>query len=181
MKDIHDDIEETAQKIGYTVINSQEDLDNLFSDIDASPRHVKIYYRCLFLATEYLHPKQIYRYLLKWPAQRVVRGYDDRELWNLEQTIAKFIVPRLKSFISSSQGCPGSLVSDDLVESIDSGSREWQKILAEILWTMEFVAAHYGEDWDDYPWKDSDKQEALSARYKSGMKLFAKYFANLWD
>lgn len=33
-----------------------------------------------------------------WRKQRDERGFDDTELWNLDVTMAKFILPRLKEF-----------------------------------------------------------------------------------
>jgi len=35
--------------------------------------------------------------LKKFKKQRMLRGFDDSELWNLDITIAKFILPRLKA------------------------------------------------------------------------------------
>ena len=32
-----------------------------------------------------------------WKQQRAERGFDNTELWNLDVTIAKFLVPRLKA------------------------------------------------------------------------------------
>lgn len=34
----------------------------------------------------------------KWATQRVERGFDDAELWNLDITFAKFVLPRLKAY-----------------------------------------------------------------------------------
>ena len=33
-----------------------------------------------------------------WLDQRSTRGFDDTELWNLDTTIAKFILPRLQAY-----------------------------------------------------------------------------------
>lgn len=40
----------------------------------------------------------------KFAKQRKERGFDNSELWNLDFTIAKFIVPRLKVFIDNYEG-----------------------------------------------------------------------------
>ena len=32
----------------------------------------------------------------KYKQQRIERGFDDSELWNLDYTIASFVLPRLK-------------------------------------------------------------------------------------
>ena len=34
----------------------------------------------------------------KFTKQRLERGFDDSETWNLDLTIAKFVLPRLESF-----------------------------------------------------------------------------------
>jgi len=174
-KDIQEEVELENEE--YVEIRSEEDFINLFN-FDNEPWYKGIYYGCHYLALEYLSPYQLHRRLIRWPLQRLTRGFDDRELWNLDSTIAKLIVPRLKVFIKQSlrYGYPSVLEEDG-----KSGHEKWDAILAEMLWSFEYALASYGEDWDDYPRKDRKAQEILSDRYKSGMKLFSKYCENLWQ
>ena len=41
-----------------------------------------------------------------WKEQRMERGFDDTELWNLDTTILKFILPRLREFGKQTIGTP---------------------------------------------------------------------------
>ena len=95
-KDIQEEAELENEE--YVEIRSEEDFINLFN-FDNEPWYKGIYYRCHYLALEYLAPHQLHRRLIRWPLQRLTRGFDDRDLWNLDRTIAKLIVPRLKIFI----------------------------------------------------------------------------------
>lgn len=174
-KDIQEEVE--LENGEYVEIRSEEDFMKLFS-FDDEIWYKRIYYRYYYLISEHLAPRQLYRRLIKWPFQRLTRGFDDRELWNLDSTIAKFIVPRLKVFIEQSDryGYPAVLEEEG-----NLGHEKWDIILAKILWSFEYALASYGEDWNDYPWKDKEAQGVLTKRYESGMKLFSKYCGNLWQ
>lgn len=47
-----------------------------------------------------------------WAWQREFRGFDDTELWNLDNTITRFILPRLKAF-------RGHRINKDIDEMIE--------------------------------------------------------------
>jgi hypothetical protein len=36
--------------------------------------------------------------LVVWPCQRLTRGFDEPDLWDLESSLAKIIAPRLRAF-----------------------------------------------------------------------------------
>jgi hypothetical protein len=83
-----------------------------------------------------------------------------KELWSLDCTIAKFVLPRLKAFKKSCKGChPGDLKSH----------KEWKNILKELIWLMKITAAC------DFPF-DKDGKE----RYNKACKLLGEYFNSLW-
>jgi len=86
------------------------------------------------------------------------RGFCSSELWNLDFTIACFILPRLKAFRKKHFGYPADLTPE-----------KWNEILDKMILAFEYVAQ--GKMYDDV--KDDD--------YKEGIKLFAKYFMALWD
>lgn len=94
-----------------------------------------------------------------WKQQREERGFDDTELWNLDVTIAEFILPRLKKFREVCFGYPGDLNSQE----------EWHSILDKIIKAMEII------DSDD---KILSQKDFLLK--EEGLKLFAEYFSNLW-
>ena len=102
-----------------------------------------------------------------WAEQRKDRGFDDRELWNLDHTIAQFILPRLKAFKLYADGYPVGLTE-----------KKWNYILKEMIWSFELFAA--GEEFP--PCKYTEEQKILWRKRKQrGINLFAKYLTHLWD
>ena len=135
---------------------------------------------------KYLNLRELYRRLIKWPWQRLTRGFDDRELWNLDMTIAKFVVPRLKEFLNYSGGWPHAMAEEETEFNIAgiedlTPEEKWDKVLSEMLWAMEYASDNYGEDRDDYPFRDPEARKKLKDRYENGMRLFAEYFSAMWD
>jgi hypothetical protein len=92
--------------------------------------------------------------------QRINRGFDDSETWSLRDTIANFILPRIKVFRKITCGTP----------SILENEKAWDDILAKIERAFELVAKD-----NTYSWT----KEEIKA-YEEGMQLFAEYFMDLW-
>jgi hypothetical protein len=89
--------------------------------------------------------------------QRLVRGWDDSELWDLDFTIAKFVLPRLKEFRLQSDGFPSCIKS----------KQEWENILDDIIYAMDAtVKQGAGADID---------------RWQRGLKYWGQYFNYLWS
>lgn len=112
---------------------------------------------------------------LKWRLQKVKRGWSDRELWNLDDTVSKWIVPRLKAFRAETIGCPPDM------EFID-----WQLEISEMIFGFEFDGPAWYEK-NVFPVKDPNEKNAKLREYKhlckhaeDGRILFAKRFDNLW-
>lgn len=107
--------------------------------------------------------------------QRKTRGYSDLEIWNLDYTISKWIVPRLKAFQEGTIGYPPEIEFD-----------EWKNELDEMIFGFEFD----GPEWYEknvFHIKDRAKKEAKLEMYKDlckraedGRILFAKRFDHLW-
>jgi len=88
-------------------------------------------------------------------------GWDPTETWNLDQTLANFVFPRLVYFRKNLHGYPGNLTK-----------KEWKEILDKIIKSMKSASKGYEDvDYDEKEWK----------RIQEGFKLFGKYFSNLWD
>lgn len=90
------------------------------------------------------------------------------QLWNLDSTIASFVLPRLKAFKQYHQqeskfaGLPINFKGGHLTEE------EWMSILDQMIYSFELVVE--GElIINQYP------------AYMNGMILFAQYFNHLWD
>lgn len=93
----------------------------------------------------------------RWWWQRRTRGFDDRELWSLDATIARFILPRLRSFAASTS--IGGNLEDE----------PWHDILDKMIVGLEHHA-------------DVDNTAALVCppEVDEGMELFGEYFGHLW-
>ena len=96
----------------------------------------------------------------EYAEQRLERGFDDSELWNLDSTITKFILPRLKRFRTTHCGFPAQFKTDD----------QWCEILDKMIKAFEIA------NTDSIDWKDGDEN-----LLDEGFKLFIEYYLNLWD
>lgn len=98
-------------------------------------------------------------YWEEYEEQRKVRGFDDTELWNLDVTIIKFMLPRLKVFRDKTHGYPSDF----------STFEDWQAAIDDMIYWMEKYVD------DDCFTHDTDEREAR------GFEAFKKYFTALWD
>ena len=85
--------------------------------------------------------------------QRIERGFDDTELWNLDSTILKFTLPRLKEFREQTICYPADLNSIE----------EWKDCLDKMINAIE-EAINY--EYNDHTFEN--------------LQLFHKYFMDLW-
>ena len=96
----------------------------------------------------------------KFVKQRMTRGFDGSETWNLYGTIARFILPRLQCFKEVNFGYP-----------MDMTSEEWDKILDKMINAFELIILeNKAELEDDGKYKEIDE----------GLGLFATHFLHLW-
>lgn len=126
-----------------------------------------------------------------------------KELWNLDYTVAKFVLPRLIKFKENSLGFPGYDEADTM--------NKWQDILQKIITAFEYIVTD--DDWwvDDPRYDYSDgihieidkdkktlfhfriddwakeiennrdtEQDRRNEAIKEGLELFSKYFRHLW-
>lgn len=92
-----------------------------------------------------------------WQQQRLYRGFDDTELWNLNDTILRFILPRLDEFRKNLGGHPAELDEE-----------EWYDILERLVVGIEASLAD-----DNHLNPDEYSKET--------MELLFKWFNYLWD
>lgn len=98
------------------------------------------------------------RQMSRWWWQRRTRGWDDRELWNLDQTIAEFVLPRLRVFKTYRHGCPSELAEET-----------WDSHLESMISAFElFTQPKY-------------LNKPIPVEVQDGLDLFAKYYTRLWD
>lgn len=110
--------------------------------------------------------------------------FPDSDLWNLDATISKFALPRLRKFISLDLG--GVPMDFGIGET-----EENQKLWKEALTKMQ-VAFMEEEEWFKWKYPNIDKPlygthtESVKymteyyKEYKEGCQLLGKHFGNLW-
>lgn len=86
-----------------------------------------------------------------------------QEIFSLDYTIAKFVLPRLIKFKKENISFPIDLKTD----------KEWDEILDKMIWSFERIIL---DDWS----QDEEILKSEKNRYYEGMYLFAKHFSDLW-
>ena len=92
--------------------------------------------------------------------QRLVQGWDDSEVWNLEYTISKFTLPRLKRLKEIQNIHPSNITEEEWSDCVD------KMILAFELNIKDFE--------DGINVEERKKME-------DGLLIFAQYYQSLWD
>lgn len=89
------------------------------------------------------------------------------ELWGLDVTLAKYILPRLIKFKD---------INDMSYPSNFESHEEWHKTIDKMIYAFEYVIER------NYKlYKDLEDVKRRQSDYKEGMQLFAEYFLDLWD
>lgn len=131
-------------------------------------------------------------------AEREVKiELDPYDSWNADNTIALIAVPLIKQLKATNHGsaftddedvpehlrstAPGAMDGVDVtVGDLDKNfNARWDWVQDEMIWALERVIND-----DDAPYdQDNDyvAQRAYEERVRNGLKLFGKYFQNLWD
>lgn len=118
---------------------------------------------CIFKS---LNTFQKIKELIKTPRQRkffyqrFIRGFSDDDLWNLDKTIAEFILPRLKRFKEIQCGHPSEMTE-----------KEWKETLDKMIYAFEETKNQFTPISEQY------KRDKI----REGLKLFIYYYEGLWD
>ena len=92
----------------------------------------------------------------------------NKELWDLDYTLIKFILPRLEKFKKVNQM--------SYPKNCDS-LEDWHKIIDKMIWSFQFafdvIQYNYSTEYrtSEYNWN----------KYYEGMDLFKEYLMDLWD
>lgn len=103
---------------------------------------------------------------------RCERGFDNSECWNLDTTIIKFILPRLKIFTEQTNGYPPEITFE-----------EWKIILNKIIKAFEYYLDEDDSITIEFQRKGFNTFKASQEMQKvieEGFQLFIKYFSSLW-
>jgi hypothetical protein len=117
---------------------------------------------------------------LKFWWQRRTRGWDDSVTWNLDTTIARFALPRLRRFRELPHGYWHPVAPEmeaDLTgftpEEESRGIADTERVLDEIEW---FLSVHASEE-GTWQLETPEQRE----RYAAACILFGKNFGHLWS
>jgi len=106
--------------------------------------------------------------------QRLTRGYDDRWNWGLRDMLTEVIPEVTRHMAKNVHGCPGNLFDNKAKHNKECW--KWKEILIKIAEGFEAKAKIH----DGWLYKGK-RYEKLIVKEKEGMKLFMKYYDNLWD
>jgi len=100
---------------------------------------------------------------------------DKYDAWNLDHTLALIIHPALIIFKENSVSY-GLVENDDVPESFRTEGevydiQKWNWVLDELIWTFGKII----NEEDRYTDVETEK------RISNGLRLFGKYYSNLWD
>jgi len=97
---------------------------------------------------------------LKWKLQRAQRGYSDNDVWGMNSYFAEIIPPMVRQMKEKGFGYPG--------HGRANTPEKWGAILEEIAQGFEAFDGEIGKLGDE-------------EKFNKGMKLFVRWFNNLWD
>lgn len=112
--------------------------------------------------------------------QRIRYGFCDKDLWNLDYTIARFVYPRLKRFIEKGiRGCPSTVYDESRSE--EENFKAWKEILNKMLLAFDMILNE--DKYVNYKNSQSIKKDMNNYwnQINEGMILFAQHFSGLWD
>jgi hypothetical protein len=132
------------------------DIESILNDRDKSPWYFKLWYW-------YTRPilDTLYSEVRSWPF-RIKHGFDYRDCWNLDNSVANYVLPRLKYFRSHKgafQGYPTGL-----------SVKKWEKIQDKMIFAFEQLVSQ------DYVYN-----KKIDKKVQEGLLLFSTYFRSLWD
>jgi len=116
----------------------------------------------------------------KYAKQRKERGFDDSELWNLDCSIAKFILPRLERYQEIKCAHPANLTEEEWTRRVALMISAFKTYLYDIdLTNDEKVIKKFCKQ--GIIKKNVDDALKLHKEYLEGMEYFHKYWTWLGD
>lgn len=96
-----------------------------------------------------------------------VKGYSDKDLWDLDYSLSHCILPRLIDFKKVN-------VTSHPIEF--KNIKSWHKVIDKMIWSFQYIANDRSS-----PGESIEKINKDSKRCQKGLELFGKYFQDLWD
>lgn len=100
--------------------------------------------------------------------QKITRGFSDDETWALDNTIAKFTLPRIKRLRELEIGHPGCYTKE-----------QWDGMVDRMIYAMEAVIKDgKGELYSDC--REPEDYRKIDRKVQEGLVLFGRNFRGLW-
>ena len=123
---------------------------------------------------------------VRWLWQRLTRGYDDRDVYDLDEALVRFAYPRLKHFITwqcdHGMSCPPSLDPAAWLEVLRKIEKAFDIQAGRLgLYGLEETKAPTPAEWTEesyQKWLDTINEE--DKQIKEGIELFGKYLLDLF-
>lgn len=105
-----------------------------------------------------------YKYEIKMKWQMLTQGCNDRQVWAFNSEMTELTIKLLTRFKNNLNGCPSKLTPE-----------KWYRILTQII--EGFEAQNELHNMCEY---DKEMTSILEKKWKEGMKLYTKWYGNLW-
>jgi hypothetical protein len=157
---------------------------------------IKYFFNCWSPFTLTRFPYNLYSWVLPFYymvldiGRWVVTGTPRCFTWNLDLTLAVFILPKLRIMKVEKMGTPAKYIPDyeygDDKDMLVEGAKAWMADLDEIIWTFEAIknnlsVENLDEDIEELGSKKAYARfEATEKRIEAGLKLFGENITSLW-
>ena len=89
------------------------------------------------------------------------------QVYNLDGSIVKFVLPRLKLLRKNANGFPAMLTE-----------KKWDEILDDIIWSLDHYYFSSTKEWGAL---NENKKKQYEKKYIKGLDLFGKWWYSFWD
>ena len=114
----------------------------------------------------------------------IYNNFKDSEWYDLDITIAKFVLPRLIKFKEKKRSVPCLLDDDGNIMDLNIADKLWDEYLNKMIWSFEQIIndSSPSVDWCKEYGKDLIAEtQSWNDQVQEGLDLFARHFRNLWD
>lgn len=103
----------------------------------------------------------------RWRKKKGLSKIREEELWSLDVTLAKYILPRLIKFKD---------INDMSYPSEFESHEKWHEIIDKMIYSFKYIIKR-----NDGMLGNLEEEKKRREKYKEGMRLFAEHFIDLWD
>jgi hypothetical protein len=135
---------------------------------------------------QYTIPRKVgeWRSEIRWAWQRVFRGFDNRYWWSHHHEHSRLTHQALTIFRREHVGSPSQFF--DFNTSNEDGHKKWEDVLDDMIAgfqaAMDMEEVYITNEAGEYDFEASRKEEErLRKIMDKGLKLYIKYYKNLWD